>query len=227
MKNSSRHANLGDVAYERLKGRIMCKKILPGERLVEEELAGELGVSRTPLREALRKLAQEGIVKIVPRRGAVVAKPSAEEVLEILLVREVLEGLAARLAMEHVTRRTIREMRACFRPFKNFDDPALKENILSYYQADVKFHKLLVHTSKNKKLIGVIGNLCDHMQILTLRHVSLPGRTVQSLQEHIDIIDALDKRDASLAEARARLHIQRFMGDVRENIRRGIYRTLG
>lgn len=203
--------NLKEVVYQRLKKGIINQEVLPGMRLREEELAERLGVSRTPVREAINRLHQEGIVVVIPRRGAYVARLTREEIIENLFIREVLEGLAARMAAESISSSSLAEMRACITQFVGKDLLADLEN---YSQANVQLHKMIIAASKCKKLINLIHNLFDQMDLVRLRTISFPGRAEKSLVEHMEIIDALEKRDGARAEKVVRAHIQ----DLRKTV---------
>ncbi len=207
--------NLRERVYEVLKRRIIFQEILPGEKIDEEFLSNRLGVSRTPIRESLCRLENEGIVEIVPRKGAFVVKHSKERIVEILLVREVLEGLAVRLAVTHMDELTFKEMRLLF---ENFSEANIRDRSINYTQADLEFHMLIVSKSKNNLLNNMMKILNDHIQMLRLRTVALEGRPEQSLIEHLKIIEALEKRNASLAESLMREHIH----NIRESILRSI-----
>ncbi|MEW6375004.1 MAG: GntR family transcriptional regulator [Thermodesulfobacteriota bacterium] len=209
------YPNLSQRSYEVLKKMIVLHEIPPGEKIDEDFLAQQLGVSRTPIRESLCRLENEGIVKIIPRRGAFVVKHSKEKIIEILLLREVLEGLAARLAADHVDETTIDEMRSLF---KDFSESNIRDQSKNYTQADFKFHTLVVKKSKNSLLMGMMNTLNDHIQMLRLRTVAFRGRPEHSLSEHFKIIEALEKRDPSLAESLMRDHIH----NVRESVIRNI-----
>jgi len=207
--------NLRERVYEILKKTIILGEIPPGKKIDEESLARQLGVSRTPIRESLCRLENEGIIEIIPRRGAFVLKHSKERIVEILLVREVLEGFAARLAVDHIDERTIEEMKSLL---KGFSESNIRDRSKEYTQADLKFHTLILKKSKNTLLIGLMNILNDHIQMLRLRTVSLKGRPENSLQEHLKIIEALEKRNPSMAESLMRKHIQ----NVRKSVVRGI-----
>ena len=208
--------NLRERVYEILKKAIIFGEIPPGKKIDEESLARQLGVSRTPIRESLCRLENEGIINIIPRRGAFVVKHSKERIVEILLVREVLEGFAARLAVDHIDERTIEEMKSLF---KGFSGPTIRDRSKDYTQADLKFHTLILKKSKNSLLMNLMNILNDHTQMLRFRTVSLKGRPEHSLQEHLKIIEALEKRNHSLAESSMRKHIQNVRKSVLKNIK--------
>jgi DNA-binding GntR family transcriptional regulator len=147
--------NLRDHIYEILKKEIILRKIKPGEKINEEELAKSLQVSRTPVRETLLRLEHEGIVEIIPRRGAFVVSQSKQKVMDILQVREVLEGLVARLATENMDERILNRLRNCLKKIsstKNDEDMLLK-----YPAADVEFHSLLRAKQTVKEHYEILG----------------------------------------------------------------------
>src|SRR4030042_864548 len=129
--------NLRERVYEILKKSIILQEIPLGEKINEEFLANQLGVSRTPIRESLCRLENEGIVKILPRRGAFVVKHSRERITEIMMVREALEGFAARLAADNVSKQAIEQMRSLFR---DFSESNIRDRSKEYTQADLEFH---------------------------------------------------------------------------------------
>lgn len=207
--------NLRERVYDTLKKIIVFQEIPPGEKIDEEFFAKQLGVSRTPIRESLCRLENEGIVTILPRRGAFVVKHSKERIVEILLVREVLEGLGARLAAEQIDEGTIEEMKSLF---KDFSESNIQVRSKKYTQADLEFHTLIFKKSKNSLLMSMMNILNDHIQMLRLRTVALKGRPEHSLSEHLKIIEALEKRNPSLAELLMREHIQNVRDSVLKNI---------
>jgi len=215
MKKLIESPNLRERVYEILKRAIIFGEIPPAKKIDEESLAKQLGVSRTPIRESLCRLENEGIVNIIPRRGAFVVKHSKERIVEILLVREALEGFAARSAVDHIDERTIEEMKSLF---KDFSEGTIRDQSREYTQADLEFHTLIVKKSNNSLLMSLMNSLNDHIQMLRLRTVSLKGRPEHSLLEHLKIIDALEKRSHSLAESSMRRHIQKVRKSLLKNI---------
>jgi DNA-binding GntR family transcriptional regulator len=197
--------NLKQAVYERLKNNLVKGNLPPGSKLVETEISRSLGVSRTPLREAFGRLQQDGLIEILPRRGAFVKKQSLEEVLESLELREVLEGLAIRLLCRHRQPEIILQMKSCFRGFtvKN-----IERSLEPYAHRNVRFHNLIIDGSGNRKLIAAIRNLYDQMDMVRLHTISLPGRARKSLTEHLRIIDLVEKGRGDLAERELRAHIR-------------------
>jgi DNA-binding GntR family transcriptional regulator len=215
IRKSIESPNLRERVYEILKRAILFQEIGPGQKIDEEDVAKQLGVSRTPIRESLCRLENEGIVKIIPRRGAFVVRHSKESIVEILLVREVLEGFAARLAVGHIDERAIEEMRSLF---KDFSEANIRDRSKDYAQADLKFHTLIVKKSQNSWLMSIMNILNDHIQMLRLRTVALEGRPEHSLLEHRKIIEALERRNPASAESLMRRHIQNVRKSVLRNI---------
>jgi len=206
--------NLRDRVYEILKKSIVFQEISPGEKIDEEAIAKQLGVSRTPIRETLCRLENEGIVKVIPRRGAFVVKHSREKITEILMVREVLEGFAARLAVDHVDGKLTDKMKSLFNQFSGSD---IREQSKDYTQADLEFHNLIIKASRNDLLINIMNTLNDHIQMLRIQTVSHEGRMEQSLVEHFKIIQAMEQKDHSSAEYLMREHIRKMRESALKN----------
>ncbi len=182
--------------------RVVSGHYQPGERIVEFQLAKELSVSQSPVREALRELATLGIITIHPRRGARVRLPSAKELGDVSLVRSEIDALAARLAAELVTDSVLGELESLIdimlTRLKERDFPALTE-------ADVRFHQLIVQTSDNQALERAFDQLAPFARTfitLTLPHVDIQ----EIVQEHKKILQALRSRDAESTANAARTH---------------------
>lgn len=211
-------SSLGAIAYGAIKESILTTDVyqMPEEgRLDERDLASSLGVSRTPLREAINRLVTEGFLKVVPRKGVYVVKKSKDEIIEILMVRAALEGMAARLAAENVTKKEIQMMKDIFSPFKTSN---LEKHLLKYSDANIKFHELILKISKCGKLIELAGNLFDHIRMIRFRTISFIGRPEKSFQEHQDIIELLEKKNPDLAEKKMREHIEGLARHVKDNV---------
>ncbi len=205
MKAIKNPRNLKEAVYHRLKENIIRGKLLPGSKLVETEIAKRLGVSRTPLREAINRLGQEGLIEIFPRRGAFVKKHSLQEIMENLEIREVLEGLAVRLTAKHATPKMIQEMKHCFR---GFTSKKVETALPLYAHRNVHFHNKIIDASRNQKLIALIRNLYDQMDMVRLNTIALPGRAQKSLAEHLNIIRLIEAKRAEEAEKYLRAHIR-------------------
>ncbi len=205
MKAIKNPPNLKEAVYQRIKETILRGEIPPGSKLVETQISQELGVSRTPLREAISRLGQEGLLEVVPRRGTFVRKQSLNEILENLEIREALEGLAARLAARHATPEIVQKMKSCF---ADFSPRNVEGSIEEYAHQNVRFHHLVIQASQNRRLIGIIRNLFDQIDIVRLHTIVLPGRARNSLAEHREIIRLIEKKKADLAEKLLRSHVR-------------------
>jgi len=206
--------NLRDRVYEILKKSIVFQEIPAGEKIDEEGLARQLGVSRTTIRETLCRLENEGMVKVIPRRGAFVVKHSKEKITEILMVREVLEGFAARLAVDYIDGKSIGKMKSLF---EEFSESNLRDRSRDYTQADLEFHNLIIKASGNNLLINIMNTLNDHIQMVRIQTVTHEGRVEQSLAEHFKIIQAMEQKDHSSAEYLMREHIRKVRESALKN----------
>lgn len=208
--------NLRNQVYDILKKRIILREIEPGKKINEEELAESLGVSRTPIRETLVRLEHEGIVRIIPRRGAFVVSQSNKEVIDLLQVREVLEGLVVRLATENMERDLFDHLRRCLKEISSTDER--DDRLLKYTPADVQFHALLLEACNNPLLKSMMETVNSHLQMVRLRTVALPGRPEQTVREHYEILEAIEQGNPILAEKSMRKHVESVRRDVLENI---------
>ena len=216
MERLPERTNLRDQVYDILKKRIIFREIESGGKINEEELAKSLGVSRTPIRETLLRLEHEGIVKIIPRRGAFVVSQSREKVIDLLQVREVLEGLVARLATENMKSKLFDRLKRCLEKVSAGEDD--NNRLLKYTPADVEFHALLLEACENDLLKNMMESLNAHLQMVRLRTVALPGRPEQTVREHYEIVAAIEKRDSTLAEKLMRKHVASVRRDAQKNM---------
>jgi len=201
-------SRLSEMAYEAIKESILEVDLsqMPDEdRIDERGLAERLGISRTPLREAINRLVIEGFLKVMPRKGIYVVKKSKKEIIEILLVRAALEGMAARLATKYVTDEEIQKMKDIFSPFNASD---IGKRFLKYSDVNIKFHEFVLQISRCEKLIELAGSIFDHMRWIRFQTVVFEDRLIKSHSEHLLIIEALEKRDPDLAEKIMREHIE-------------------
>ena len=204
--------SLDEVVYRFLREAILLPDGLSaGERIDEQGLAGRLGVSRTPIREAIRRLEAEGLVKRAPRRGAFVVDFSPTVIDDLFSVREVLEGLAARLA---ATRALEAEITLLQEVFRRYADAVRARDIGAILQEDVRFHDLIAGASRNERLLATIRMFRDQLQLLRARSVAVAGRSEKSYQEMGRILDAVVRRAPAEAEEAMRLHIRGAQQDV-------------
>ncbi|MGI6649613.1 MAG: GntR family transcriptional regulator [Bacillota bacterium] len=196
---------LREIVFESLREAIINGVLKPGERLMEVQLAEEMGVSRTPVREAIRKLELEGFVIMVARKGAYVAGISMKDVVDVFEIRAALEGLAASLAAERITDEEKEEMErllvrkaACVEA-GDYD---------SLTEIDTEFHELLYKASRNERLMQIISNLREQINRFRMVSLAFPGRGREALEEHKKMAEAIAERDAALAQALAQEHIE-------------------
>lgn len=176
-------------------------------RLDERKLAESLGISRTPVREALARLAQEDLVQIAPRKGVFVRRKSREEILEMVVTWAALESMAARLATQNATEAQIKALRKF--AMKHSSDVA-RADIEEYSDANIKFHQMILELSGCSLLRTTADGLFTHMQAVRRRAMGESDRARRSVADHMEIIDALTSRDADLAARRVREHTMRL-----------------
>ena len=211
-------SSLSERAYETIKESLLkidVTKEKDEDRIDERGLSESLGISRTPLREAINRLVIEGFLKVVPRKGIYVVKKSKREIIEILLVRAALEGMAARLATKYVTENEIQKMRELFSPF---GESTTGGQFIKYSDANIVFHELVLRTSHCGKLIELAGNLFDHIRWIRFMTIVYEDRFKKMQKEHLHIIEALEKRDPDLAEKRMRAHIEGLARYIEEKV---------
>ena len=207
--------SLVNQAYKELKRVILEHQIPQGGKLNEAEFAAALGISRTPVREAVNRLEKEGLVEILPQRGAFVVRCSEKDIFELFLIRENLEGLAARLAAERINEENLINLESCIQGFR---EPFTEDQIQQYAEEDFRFHQTIVMLSDSQRLIKLISTLHDHIRIFRLTTLGLSNRMKVSLEEHRLIIEAFRLRDAEGSDQRVRQHIRHVREGVMENI---------
>ncbi|MGI6144315.1 MAG: GntR family transcriptional regulator [Clostridia bacterium] len=208
---------LRDVVFETLREAILKGVFKPGERLMENQLADEMGVSRTPVREAIRKLELEGLVEAIPRKGAYVTEISSKDVSEVFEIRAALESLACGLAAERATPEEIEEMERHLveeNEYLHNDDLSLTVN------TDVDLHALIYKAARNEKISSLISKLKDQVFRLRSTSIMLPGRKKESLLEHQKIVQAISQRDVELAQKLGQEHVKYAEKAMQEFVRR-------
>ncbi|HWD85303.1 MAG TPA: GntR family transcriptional regulator [Solirubrobacteraceae bacterium] len=196
---------LREQVADHLREEILRERLIPGAELGEVALARSLGISRGPLREALGQLAAEGLVTIVPRRGAVVRRLTRQEFIDAYQVREALESLAIRLA---VPRLSFADREELHRMCEEMEDAAVSGDTDGFFEINRQFHAKLVHASGNQKLQEVHTQLVAQMARLMKKSVELRGGTQQSAAEHRGILAAVDAGDPDLAARLLEDHIE-------------------
>ncbi len=196
---------LREVIFNTLKEAIITGELKPGERLMEVQLAEKMGVSRTPVREAIRKLELEGLVCMVPRKGAHVGEITVKDIMDVLEVRSSLDGLATSLAAQRITDSELKDLRNVLSQFTNYVE---KENIQGSIKKDVEFHDIIYRSCRNEKLMQIISNLQEQFhrfRVMFLKDLKSPKELIQ---EHVDIYDAILSRDPEKARKAAQEHIK-------------------
>lgn len=183
---------LRDVVFNTLRQAILRGELKPGERLMEIQLANKLGVSRTPIREALRKLELEGLVNMVPRKGAEVADITEKSLRDVLEVRKALEELSVQLACEKITEEEIEELK---RVAERFKDTLDDQDVTKIAEADVAFHDVIYTATDNQKLILLLNNLREQMYRYRVEYLKKEEAYPQLIAEHEELIDNISKRN--------------------------------
>ena len=207
---------LRDVVFNTLRQAILRGELKPGERLMEIQLANKLGVSRTPIREAIRKLELEGLVLMIPRKGAEVAEITEKNLRDVLEVRCALEELAVQLACDRMDEGGIKAMKEASAQFCNTLD---SDDITRIAQADVAFHDIIYAATDNRRLIQLLNNLREQMYRYRIEYLKKKECYPQLLEEHQTIIDSIESRDKGRATQITGQHIKNQAEAVVDTIR--------
>ncbi|SHF07360.1 GntR family transcriptional regulator [Alkalibacter saccharofermentans] len=195
---------LREIVFTTMREAIINGDFKPGQRLMEVQLAEQMGVSRTPVREAIRKLELEGLVVMVPRKGAYVAGLSSEDVKEVLEIRAVLEGLAASLAAKNASAADIEQLQEIVEKFKV---AAEEKDVVRLINFDSDFHDVMYRASKNKKLIQLISALREQVQRFRVAYFTKIRSTQTLIEEHNDLVSSIVNNEPDRARAIAEKHI--------------------
>lgn len=183
---------LRDVVFNTLRQAILTGELKPGERLMEIHLANKLGVSRTPIREAIRKLELEGLVTMIPRRGAEVAQITEKSMNDVLEIRRALDALCVELACERITEEDLGRLKqAC----KAFEAAVRTKDIKKVAQADVELHDIIVQATGNQRLVQLINNLSEQMYRYRFEYIKDIGQHQRLIEEHRMIYESIVKKD--------------------------------
>ena len=195
---------LRDVVFNTLRQAILTGELKPGERLMEIHLADRLGVSRTPIREAIRKLELEGLVVMIPRKGAQVAKITEKNLKDVLEVRRALDMLAVRLACQRMSEEDKKALRkAC----DEFAMVIKNNNTKDITEADVRFHDIILKSTGNDRLIQLVNNLAEQMYRYRLEYIKDSAYHSRLVQEHEAIYNAIINKEEEKAAQAVVLHI--------------------
>ena len=202
----NRYRTMQEVVYDTIKERLLTRQYRPGQRLNTNDLSAELGVSRMPVREALQRLeAATGLIKLIPHKGAVVRESSEEDLRDVFRIRVVLEGLAARLACEHISQAELDQMEAVNRKIQQLGDQHDEDE---FEQLNLEFHSIIWKGTGSRRLSAILSSLYDASRSYRYASVQLPGRLDEIAEEHSQLLAALRRRDATLAEKTMGSHYQ-------------------
>ncbi|NRY63171.1 GntR family transcriptional regulator [Clostridium beijerinckii] len=192
-----------EIVLERLRKAIMNGSFQSGDRLVETSIAEGMGVSRTPVREAFRQLEIEGLAENVPRKGTIVKGISKRDILEIYEIREVLEGLAFRLACANISKERILELREML---QKMEESINNNDIKEYWRLHSEFHGSIMYLSNNQRLIDQMKQIYEYLSKLRNFTLVMNKRRSIAMKEHKALIEAFEKKDEILAEQIGREH---------------------
>lgn len=195
---------LRDVVFKTLRQEILTGKLKPGERLMEIQLANKLGVSRTPIREAIRKLELDGLVIMIPRRGAEVAQITLKDLKDVMEVRCALDVLAIELACERMGRD---ERSKLYQACENFREAVKTKDTRKLAEADVAFHDAIVLSTGNTRLIQLVSNLSEQMYRYRFEYLKDATSHEMLQQEHMEMYQSILKKDKAAAASVVRKHI--------------------
>lgn len=207
---------LRDVVFKTLRDAILKGDLKPGERLMEVSLAQKLGVSRTPIREAIRKLELEGLVKMTPRKGAEVAQITLKDLTDVLEVRRHLEELAVELSCKKATKEDLEELRRCHEEFKRTIET---DDLTEMAVADVTLHDVIYKTTGNKRLIQILNNLREQMYRYRLEYIKDEHKRKVLVNEHKMLLDAISERNVDAAKQAIKQHINNQEDTIIEKLR--------
>lgn len=196
---------LREVVFKSIRGAIISGVLKPGERLMEVQLAEKLGVSRTPVREAIRKLELEGLIIMLPRKGAYVADISAKDITDVLEIRAALEGLASALAASRITDEEIKELNLTA---IHFHQAIEDDDFNRIVQMDIEFHDRIFKAARNERLLQINNNLREQVQRFRIMYISKSNKSKDLVKEHYGIAEAISRRNIEMADKLAKTHIE-------------------
>lgn len=213
--NMNEYLPLRDVVFNTLRQAILKGELKPGERLMEIALANRLGVSRTPVREAIRMLELEGLVIMIPRKGAQVAQITEQDLNDVLEVRLGLEELAVRFACKRITDEEIKELGLAVREFER----KMTDNDLSALaEADVKVHEIIYNATHNRRLVQIINNIREQMYRYRVEYLKDVESRKTLVKEHYEVWEALKHRDEEKAAEKICVHIRNQQEAIRRSL---------
>ncbi|MBR5127365.1 MAG: GntR family transcriptional regulator [Roseburia sp.] len=196
---------LRDVVFQTLRGAILKGELKPGERLMELQLAAKLGVSRTPIREAIRMLEQEGLAVTIPRRGAEVAKMTEKDMQDVLQVREALDELAASIACECMTDEELESLKQAM---VAFEKATATKDIKQIADTDMVFHDIIYQATRNPKLVNILNNLREQMYRYRVEYLKDEKNYPVLQQEHREMVQGFVEKNKNLVTDSMRRHVE-------------------
>ena len=198
------HTDLSTKVYDLLLNWLVTRKIKAGDRLIEESLSKELNISRTPIRAALNRLAKDGLIELIPRKGGFVRKLDIKDVEEVYELRQVLEGLAICLFGAKITEKELNNLKKIL---KQREICLSKDSAVQLAKLDSEFHRIIINNCKNERLIEFLKSLYNFVQIFRVMGYYRPIQAKQAWREHDEILKALIKRDINKAQKLMKEHI--------------------
>ena len=202
--NMNAYLPLRDVVFNTLREAILKGDLKPGERLMELQLASKLGVSRTPIREAIRMLEQEGLAVTTPRKGAEVAKMTLKDMEDVLEIRDALDELAVRIACQKISDEQLRELEDMK---ERFEKSTQTGNVKKIAEADVTFHDVIYEATGNPKLVTLLNNLREQVYRYRVEYIKDPKNYPTLIAEHEAILESLKNRDVKNAVEAMHVHV--------------------
>ena len=215
--NMNAYLPLRDVVFHTLREAILKGDLKPGERLMELQLAEKLGVSRTPIREAIRMLEQEGLAVTMPRRGAEVAKMTLKDMEDVLEIREALDELAVQVACTRITQEQLEQLK---RTKDSFAKATKNGGVKQIAQEDVKFHDVIYEATGNPKLVSLLNNLREQIYRYRVEYLKDRRNYPTLIEEHEKIVEALEARDVDRVTKEMHRHVSNQAVAVKEVIQK-------
>ncbi len=203
---------LSHQVYNILKDMIANHRFTPGNRINVEQITKEVGASRTPVWEAVQRLIQDGRLENIPNRGVFMAALTPKMAIELYTVREVLEGLAARLAIQNIDDKTLKKMTKCLEDQSKF---VQKEDLIGYSRSDYDFHAMVYEAAGNRTLQEMLEAVKNKMRPIAMQ---INPILFTLYHDHVEILEALKERDPDRAEAAFRSHNLRMIGRIKESM---------
>ena len=202
--NMNAYLPLRDVVFNTLREAILKGDLKPGERLMELQLASKLGVSRTPIREAIRMLEQEGLAVTTPRKGAEVAKMTLKDMEDVLEIRDALDELAVRIACQKISDEQLKQLEDMKELFEKSTQTG---NVKKIAEADVTFHDVIYEATGNPKLVTLLNNLREQVYRYRVEYIKDPKNYPTLIAEHEAILESLKNRDVKNAVEAMHVHV--------------------